>query len=154
MLHYDSASGIFTWLVGGRPNCKIGGRAGSVQNTKYRAISINCQSYLEHRLAWLYVHGEWPKHTIDHINGDRADNRLDNLRAATRSQNQHNRAKDKRNTSGHKGVHWSSQHQKWRARICVNRKTKCLGVFDDVQAAAQAYRRAAAMYHAEYARVE
>lgn len=111
---------------------------------RYLGICIDYQRYYVHRLAWFYIHGEWPPHEIDHINGDPFDNRLSNLRLATGSENGHNRRRSRRNTSGIKGVHFFKPSGKWRAAINDgHRHRKHLGLFDTKEQAAEAYRVAA-----------
>src|SRR5712664_3026918 len=89
LLNYDPETGIFRWDVV-RRGCGIGKEAGTSVSAGYRQISIDRRAYSEHRLARLYVHGHWPLDEIDHINGVRDDNRLSNLRQATRSENAQN----------------------------------------------------------------
>ena len=89
ILHYEPETGVFTWLVSPRAGW-VGKRAGSLRKDRYRAIKIRGVSYLEHRLAWFYVHGYWPD-VIDHINHDEADNRLNNLRDCDQFINHQNR---------------------------------------------------------------
>jgi len=89
---------------------------------------------------------------IDHINGDKLDNRRENLRSATRSQNKMNSGKPKNNTSGYKGVCWYKRGNKWRAQIGINGKLKHLGYFEDKEEAAKAYKKAAEKYHGEFVR--
>jgi len=88
---------------------------------------------------------------VDHINGDRLDNRRSNLRLCTQSQNASNRGKNKNNTSGYKGVSWNKREKKWSARIRVNGKLYFLGNFIDIKYAAQAYNIAAKKYHKQFA---
>jgi len=106
----------------------------------YISISINRNRYLAHRLAWLYENGDWPKQDIDHINGNRSDNRIENLRDVSHQVNcQNKRSIGKQNTSGFLGVNWRKDRQKWRAVISTRRKQKFLGFFDTAQEAHQAY---------------
>lgn len=120
---------------------------------RYLGLGIDYGRYYCHRLAWLYIHGEWPPHEIDHINGDPHDNRLSNLRAATGSQNGYNRKRGRRNTSGIKGVHFFKPGGKWRAAINIgHRKRKHLGLFDTKEEAAEAYRIAAAKVAGAFAK--
>jgi hypothetical protein len=104
--------------------------------------------YKAHRLIWAIVYGEFPKGQIDHINGIRHDNRIDNLRDVTQQQNAHNKKEIfKTNTSGYKGVCWNKRSKKWQSCISVNKKTIYLGVFEDAKLAHQAYLDAKKAYH-------
>jgi len=109
--------------------------------------------YLQHRLVWLYVHGRWPKDQIDHINGNRSDNRLCNLREATCSQNLMNARAHSHNTSGLKGA---CKHEPgyWSSVIRVNGKNKYLGRFKSPEEAHAVYASAAKKYFGEFARAE
>jgi hypothetical protein len=120
----------------------------------YWGIGIEGRSYAAHRLAWLYVTGEWPKDQIDHINCTRADNRFSNLREATNAENSKNSKISKNNTSGFKGVSWDQRNKKFIASIGVGGKLLYLGRFRDPRAASQAYREAAEKHHGEFARVD
>jgi|WetSurMetagenome_2_1015567.scaffolds.fasta_scaffold452159_2 hypothetical protein len=117
------------------------------KNQNYISMSINSKGVLAHRAIWLIMTGEWPKNEIDHRNGDGYDNRWVNLRAATPSQNQHNKGKSKRNKSGFTGVTSHPSTNKWRARICLNWSEHNLGYFDTKEDAAKAYLEAKAKLH-------
>ena len=130
LLHYNPETGVFTWLKrkqGARKSCI----AGANHNCGYISIGINGKRYLSHRLAWLYMTGEWPKDQIDHINHIRNDNRIANLREATNQQNLKNTRISSRNTSGVNGVHWYKGRNKWQVYVKVNQKVKHLGYFTD-----------------------
>lgn len=128
LLHYNPNTGIFTWLA--RPPWRTStSQAGTVGRCGGIRIMVNYKLYGAHRLAWLYITGDWPKDQIDHINHIRTDNRFINLREATGSQNQRNRSLGKNNTSGVFGVHWRKDLQKWQARIQKNNKQISLGAF-------------------------
>ena len=146
LLSYDPETGVFRrkTSAGG---VAIGSIAGNDDWNGYRRIRVHPHSHMAHRLAWLYVHGEWPKHEIDHINGVRDDNRIANLREATPAENQQNRARSRNNKSGFTGVSWHRQSNKWRAKIKVNRKVIWLGGFPDPESAAAAYAAAKANLH-------
>lgn len=119
---------------------------GNKQANGYVYIKIDGKSYMAHRLAWLDVNGEWPEVFVDHINGDRSDNRLINLRAATRELNaQNQRVAQKHNKLGILGV--SPYGEKYYACIRVNGKTKYLGLHETPEVAHQAYLEAKRKYH-------
>lgn len=156
LLHYDPDTGWFTWRVevqcygGGR---KPGDRAGSQNAAGYRHIGLKGKPpYKEHRLAWLYAYGVWPPTEIDHANRDPSDNRLTNLRLASRSQNSANMVKPV-GASGHKGVYKNKGTQRWFAQISVDCKSKYLGSFDSPEEAYTAYVAAAREHYGEFARI-
>jgi len=119
MFHYNPETGDFTRLVV-CGSYKPGTIAGTVAKYGYKQIRINGTIYFSHRLAWLYMTGEWPAECIDHINGISGDNRIDNLRACTTSQNNMNRAMNKSNRSGFKGVYKPSGRNYYVAQIKIN----------------------------------
>lgn len=129
-LTYESETGIFRWNED-RGRVKKDEVAGSLTNWGYVQIRILGKMYSGHKLAWLYVYGEFPKLFIDHINRIRNDNRIGNLRLATKSQNSQNTTICKLNTSGHKGVSWCKREGKWRAFIKLNGKYKSLGYHEN-----------------------
>jgi len=149
VLHYNSETGVFTWVIPSR-GTKAGDVAGCRKNNGYIKICVDQKQYHAHRLAFLYVEGRFPKADIDHVNGDRTDNRWANLRHATRSNNLLNKAKSPRNTSGFKGVSWHKQRQKWAARAQDGEKYRHLGLYDTPEAAAEAYRAFAMLRHGEF----
>lgn len=125
----------------------VGGLAGRQNGNGYTRISIDGVSYYAHRLAWLWVHGEWPEHEIDHTNGLRSDNRVTNLRAAEHNENMQNQPLRSTNTSGRHGVSWSKLHGKWAAYIMTRGRKRHLGLFDDVDEAGRAHLREKACEH-------
>lgn len=153
LLDYDPKTGMLAWRVARSGTNGIGSIAGCVNENGYRRICIHGRRFLAHRLAWLYVHGVWPANEIDHINGVRRDNRLANLREATRSENKRNEGANTRNTSGFKGVCWNKRERKWTAEIVVNGKRSFLGLFSTPKAAHVAYCAAAKRLHGKFARV-
>lgn len=151
ILHYDPETGIFTRRVASANNkMKAGQVAGGLSDKGYILIRVRSRRYAAHRLAWLYIHGSFPPDGTDHINGVRDDNRLCNLRPATKSQNGMNQGKQRSNTSGFKGVYWSSQHQKWRAQCVANGKKYYLGLFDAAEDASAAYSASAIKHHGQF----
>jgi len=147
LLDYRPQTGIFVWTKNAG-NVKAGKIAGVVLNG-YRRINIGDDCYLGHHLAWLFVHGEWPK-AIDHINGNRDDNRIDNLRLATPSQNGANKRKPESNTSGRKGV-TIAENGKFVASIRCLGKDYHLGTFGTLEDASEAYLAAAKKLFGEFA---
>ena len=135
LLHYNPDTGIFTWKVGSANQVKAGDVAGCQNVLGYLRIQLQSRKYLAHRLAWLYVRGEWPKDQLDHVNRVRTDNRITNLMDVSTKQNMQNAGKYSHNTSGHPGVYWYKRDSKWQARIMHNRKNIHLGYFTDIEEA-------------------
>jgi len=154
LLHYDPETGIWTRLIQTASNAKVGDCAGSRDSLGYWQLSINNKTYRSHRLAWFYMTSEWPSHEIDHKNMIRHDNRWENLRAATASQNHANRKLASLNTSGLKGVSWHKHTRKWRATIKCRQKTRHLGIFDCPAAAHFIYLIEASKKFGEFARAK
>jgi hypothetical protein len=161
-LDCDPVAGTMTWLpksileketrrANKIWNTRYAGKpAGTISHYGYVVIAIGGGIYGLHRLLWLHVHGEWPAKVMDHINGNRTDNRISNLRKVTRSQNNMNSALRKDSTSGIKGVSWHSQANKWRATIQSHKQQKHLGLFATIEDATKAYRAAAAALFGEH----
>jgi hypothetical protein len=148
LLTYDPASGLFrrAQVVKGS-RWMVGEVAGYESRNGYVVIQIDGKNYAAHRLAWLYVHGAWPPCDIDHRNGVRSDNRIDNLRLATRSQNNQNqRAAKSNNHLGLLGVS-TTKEGRFKARIQVEGTQVRLGIFDTPEEAHAAYLAAKARMH-------
>lgn len=154
LLDYDPETGIFRWKVNVGDKMRAGSRAGaSTGNTHgYRRLTINYKRYYEHRIAWLHVHGVMPTLHIDHIDCNKSNNRIANLRQATRSQNLGNARLRKTSTSGFKGVCWHNQQRKWKASIRCDKKVEFLGLYETAKEAHDAYVRAAGRLFKEFAR--
>jgi hypothetical protein len=150
-LTYDASTGEFRCRTAVGP-LRAGAVAGSTNANGYRYITIGGRKYLAHRLAWLHENGAWPPNDIDHVNGNRADNRIANLRLASRSQNNANRRTNRNSQSGLKGAVFHKRLQKWCARIMIDRKDVFLGHFPTPEAAHEAYRVAAIAAFGEFAR--
>ena len=146
---YDPESGIFARRIatGRHGRHKVGTKAGTSQNYGYVVIHVDGRRYVAHRLAWMYMYGEWPSTDLDHINNVKNDNRIANLRLATRKQNMQNVLSHKHNTSGFKGVSWHMPRSKWRAYIFCNYRQIHLGLFDTKEDAAAARIEAEKIYH-------
>ena len=153
LLRYDPDTGVFIRLVTTAPNAPAGGVAGYVsKQIGYVLIGIDREDYLGHRLAWLYMTGEWPQVRLDHRDGNRANNAWINLRLSTQSQNVANSRRRKASASGFKGVSFCKFTGRWRAVIKQDYKFRCLGRFDTPEAAHAAYCEAARMAFGEFAR--
>jgi hypothetical protein len=172
LLHYDPDTGAFTWREGirhwraGLPAGTFTARStpwstrhvvigiGTTSKRRYAEIGIRKKVYRAHRLAWLYVYGEWPSDEIDHINGDGSDNRIVNLRIATPSGNSMNRGLRVDNTSGHKGISWNKKSSQWLAHIGYRGKIMHLGLFNTIEEAKTVRDEAARRLHGTFARIE
>lgn len=145
LLNYNPETGVFTWLVRRGPSALAGAVAGNINQASstmgggYRKIGVDGADYYAHRLAFLYIDGEMPKAKIDHKDRNRDNNRFDNLRSATVSQNAANCEKQSNNTSGFKGVSWNKNAGKWVASIQCQGVYKYLGLHLTAEAAHLAY---------------
>ena len=137
LLFYDPETGLFKWIVKRKGTSKDK-RAGTENGNGYRQITIDGKIYLEHRLAWLYMTGEWPEHEIDHENGTPNDNRWVNLRPSTSSQGKANtRGTKSKNHDLPRGV---TRHKgKYQAQSSLNGNTVYLGCYETVSEAKKAY---------------
>ena len=140
-LSYDKTTGDFIALQGDKRHI-IGRKLGTLHSSGYIVIAINKKLYKAHRLAWLYEKGNFPKEMIDHINRDKSDNRLINLREVEQTHNSENNPLKKSNSSGYPGVSFSKKNMRWRARITYGYKEKHLGYFDTPQKAFEEIGRA------------
>lgn len=144
-LVYNSETGDFFDLKGKKKTLHFDSKG-------YASLTIpGSKKLLAHRVAWALSYGECPKKHIDHIDGNKANNRLSNLRLCTHNQNQHNQGLRKTNKSGFKGVSWMTSAQKWHAQICSNSKVTHLGFYSSPEEAAKAYDKAAMEIHGEFA---
>lgn len=168
LLTYDRDTGRFEWLprrldyfkdrdsrICATWNSRYAGKsAGHLKSNGYVTIAVLSVSFKAHRLAWVFEYGEWPTIGLDHINLDRADNRICNLRLATDSQNQANTAARIDNTSGQKGVCWNTRDRRWVVQIQVRGRGIRVGNFKNLEDAVAAYRKAAIAHFGEFARLE
>ena len=152
---WEYRDGNLYWRENRGKKMKAGDKAGCVycdrSGLQYRQLEVCGKTYRAHRIIFLMHHGYLPEQ-IDHIDGNGLNNDIENLRAATNSQNGSNRGAQKNNTSGFKGVGWHKKAQKWQASITSDGKRRHLGLFDTPEAAHQAYTAAATKLHKEFAR--
>jgi hypothetical protein len=132
---YHPETGDFIRLGESRPS-------GRIATQGYRQIAFHGRRYMAHRLAWLYVHGEWPADQIDHINQNKDDNRIENLRVVNCKQNAENITMFKHNTSGRRGVCWKEKTGRWQADIRNHKRSIYLGSFMTIIDAVAARMRA------------
>jgi len=151
LLEYNPETGDFHRVVGRKGAGFAGTKAGSPTNG-YISIMIDGQNYRCHRLAWLYVHGEFPNGNLDHINRNKTDNRIANLRIASKKQNAENTGIQSNNKSGYRGVFWNSRKCKWQAQIKNNGKQFHLGFFENALDASHAYEKKAAELFTHYSK--
>lgn len=149
LVEYDPETGLFR-SKSRYHRCTYGKIIGHKRDGGYLKVHVEGHQHRAHRLAWLYVYGEWPPTFIDHIDGNPANNKISNLRLATKQQNGRNRRAMSR--SGLKGVSLDKRRGLWRARIKVAEKHMWLGYHPTKEAAAEAYAVAARKYFGEFAR--
>lgn len=147
-LHYNANTGLFTWIES-KKGVNKNTVAGFINDNGYMIIGINQKEYRAHRLAWLYVYGYIPEY-IDHINNIKDDNRLVNLRPATKQQNAFNTKIYSTNTSKVKNVSWSKSRSKWKSYIKLNGKQIHLGYTIDFFEACCMSLSAISRYHKEF----
>ena len=145
-LSYDKGTGDFTILKSAGRR-KAGDKAGYEDSLGYWKVFVDGKWILSHRLAWAFTYGKWPALEIDHINGDPSDNRIENLREATRSQNV-------MNTRRGNGVCWHKRNCKWQVLIKANGKSHYIGLFEDREEADEAAQKAILRLHGKFANVE
>ena len=150
LLHYDPETGRFIWRIPRQGTSGVGSIAGRINpGNGYIDICIDYRRYLGHRLAWIYMTGEWPKNDVDHRDRVRVNNVWSNLREATRAQNLANASKPKDGATPFKGIQKNGKG--WQAVIMVRGVRKCLGTYATPEKAADAYRHAALTMNGEFA---
>jgi hypothetical protein len=132
-------------------NAKAGQEAGWIGNRGYRVVCVDYKEILVHRLIYLMHHGHAPER-IDHINGVRDDNRIENLREASCSENNYNQKISSKNTSGCKNVSWNKARSKWVVRICYDKRKLKQWYVDDFEFAELLAQEAREKFHGEFAR--
>jgi HNH endonuclease len=152
IVSYDSDSGIFTRRKSA-PHAPVGAVCGMLHHAGYILIRVRCFRIPAHRLAWMFSHGEWPSTDVDHIDGDRSNNRIANLRLALGCGNAQNSARRKDNKTGFKGVSYFPRNRKWGAQIQSKGERLFIGLFTSPELAHAAYSAEAIRLHGEFARV-
>jgi hypothetical protein len=153
LLDYNPTTGIFSSRRA-KSKLKIGGVAGATHRQGYTLIGVDGERFRGCRLAWLYMTGEWPDQHIDHINGDPTDDRWNNLRECSRSENMANATLLRgNNTSGARGVSWNKRLEKWHARVNFEGKLHHCGYFDDFDEAVEARDEKAVQIHGAFAQL-
>ena len=143
LFNYDAVTGYFYWLVD-RGSVKKGQKAGYLHGKGYWIIKVNGVKYSAHRLAWLYSHGAWPELHIDHIDGNKLNNRIENLRDSNPSSNAKNMSLSKANKSGYNGVCF--KENRWRSEITVDGVLISLGSFKLIEDAIKERKKADIKY--------
>lgn len=164
ILEYKPETGVFLWkerrvthkaVRAWNTRCagkEVGSIHGALSGRSYKRTSIEGRSYYLHRLAFLYMTGEWPPGEVDHADRDPANNAWSNLRCATRAQNSANKRGYRTSQSGVKGVYFVPRTGRWQSKIGVGGKSKHLGTFDSIDDAEAAYRAAAQSIYGQFAR--
>ena len=148
---FDYADGKLLWKQKLNRSVVVGSKAGCVNNLGYEVITINGSKYKAHRLVFLWHHGYLPEY-IDHIDGNPANNRIENLRECSLSQNQWNRKVCKNNTSGYKGVWFSKQTNKWQVEVHSEGRKYYGGLFADAESANKAAIELRKSLHKDFAK--
>ena len=152
LLRYDPVAGILTWRKSVNSRSVPGAVAGSQSNRGYHRIKIDGERYQAHRVAWLLYHGVWPAAQIDHIDNNRSNNAIANLRDCSGSQNQQNQPLRRANRSGIKGVSWCSTKERWHVQVRATGMIHQGGYFPNLEDAGCAATELRNRLHGEFAR--
>lgn len=148
-VEYNADTGIFTWKVRNSNRIKVGDEAGNYHNGGYIEMQVLGERHLAHRLAWLYVHGYIPQ-LIDHIDGNRLNNKISNLREATYAENAYNSKIRSDNKSGVRCVSWDKARKSWEVRIKIDGKLKHFGNYKDLDEAAKVAEKVRKEHHTSF----
>lgn len=151
-LHYDPGTGEFTWVNLPARSRKAVGEVAGCDMRGYVGIWLYGKLWKAHRLAWVYMTGEYPQGYIDHINGIPNDNRFENLREATNLENQRNSKMNASNTSGTRGLVWHKRDKNWQVSLRVDGRQKFIGTFKDKELAELVAEEAREKYHGDFYR--
>jgi hypothetical protein len=149
--YFEYRNGNLYWKIS-RGSAKQGNLVGNLDKEGYRKVLLRPKSYRVHNLIWAYHYGYLPKQ-LDHIDGNPQNNAIENLRLATSAQNNANRGKHKRNTTGFKGVTWVKACHKYSARLAINKSRLFLGYFSSPEQAHLAYVEAVNKHCGEFGRI-
>lgn len=150
ILEYNQDTGIFTWIFGNNRRVRAGDVAGCIDKDGYIQIRVCKKLYRAHRLAWLYMNGMFPESHIDHIDNNRTNNSLSNLRLANYTKNNWNACISKNSTSGVKGVNWDNRANAYKARVMKNGKLYHFGSFRTIEEASIAVKKGREYLHGEF----
>lgn len=154
VLDYNPNTGKLHWIADKGARAKAGREITRLNSDGYIYFGLDGNGYLGHRMAWYLYHGEDPNFEIDHIDGNKRNNIITNLRKADRTGNNRNKTIQKNNTSGFKGVHFKKENNKWCARIFIKKKAIHLGYFESPENAYSEYCKAAKKYFGVFARLK
>jgi hypothetical protein len=148
---FDYKDGQLYWKKGSRNGIKPGTKAGVYHSSGYLVIRIFGKRYRTHRLIFMMHHGQYPV-CVDHIDGNKLNNHIENLRGCDHNQNMHNRKISSNNKSGIKGIIWHKSAKKWWPQLMINSKRLNLGMYDDLELAELVIKEARNLYHGDFAR--
>lgn len=151
VLQYDPDTGLLYWKIDMGSRAKMGNIAGTLNKIGYFVIRIDGNLYLAHRLSYMIHYKTIIIDEVDHIDGNRSNNIITNLRECDRSKNNHNRQIGRDNTSGVKGVFWNAKRNKFVVKIRINNHQKHIGYFDLIEDAISAIQKAREELHGEFA---
>jgi len=146
ILHYNPKNGVFIWSKKISKKINTGDIAGDVNKRGYCRIGIRGKKYASHILAWIYIYGEAPENDLDHIDHNKTNNKISNLRIVTPSENAMNQTMSKANKSGFNGVVWNKKAGKWMVQIAFERNQIYLGIYDDIHDAIEVRKEANIKY--------
>lgn len=146
---YDATTGILRWKVSTGNRVKAGEECGSIDSKGRRRVLFRGKTYAVHQLVFAMHHGRWSIAQVDHIDGDKLNNRIENLREATNAQNARNRLY--KNRTKPRGVSMHKRDRRYHARIMVDGRSMFLGSFDNAERAAHEYNKAAVALHGDFA---
>ena len=149
----DPDEGEVKWKCTGRGS-RLDRIAGTTRPDGYRVVNADREMMYVHRIVWMFVNGEWPPDEVDHIDGNPSNNRIANLRSATRQQNAWNSDRSHLSTTGHPNVTWNSVRQKWEVKIRTSAGRRTIGRFRDLHVAVSERDCALSVEHGEFAVVD